>query len=320
MAGLGGGQYRDFLAESIIGIDFDVKTDLSGFNGDSFDSFKQDINRSYWNISANGRSKGSISITNRQLWQFACQMEPGDLVITQNGKYQEGAKVYMIGRIVSEYKYLPDAAFPHVREVEWLECELSRHTISPEFNNYLRSGTTIVDLTDFTSEIESILTSESSGAQESSNSISNSFKSSQSRAYGSESRTGFALESHLEEYMVRNWDSIEFGKNYDIYSIDGVSVGQQFQVDTGNIDILAISKDKKEFLVVELKREKASDVVVGQIQRYMGYIKEEIVEPGQSVSGAIVALEDDVRIRRALSVTQNIAFYQYSIEFKLEKQ
>jgi restriction system protein len=51
-------------------------------------------------------------------------------------------------------------------------------------------------------------------------------------------------------------------KNYDIYSEDGELMGQQFRTDTGRIDILAFSKDRKELLVVELKRGRASDAVV----------------------------------------------------------
>ena len=44
------------------------------------------------------------------------------------------------------------------------------------------------------------------------------------------------------------------------------------------MDILAISKDQKELLVVELKKGRASDVVVGQVQRYMGYALDELAE------------------------------------------
>ena len=33
----------------------------------------------------------------------------------------------------------------------------------------------------------------------------------------------------------------------------------------------------------------------------------------------IIAFEDDTRVRRALSVAQNIEFYTYSIQFKLGK-
>jgi len=85
------------------------------------------------------------------------------------------------------------------------------------------------------------------------------------------------------------------------------------------VDILAISKDKKRLLVVELKKGRASDVVVGQALRYMGYVQEELAEEGQSVQGAIIALEDDPRIRRALAVVPNIAFYRYQIGFRLVK-
>ena len=96
-------------------------------------------------------------------------------------------------------------------------------------------------------------------------------------------------------------------------------VGQQYPSDTGPIDILAISKDKKELLVVELKKGRASDNVVGQIQRYMGYVLEELAEENQTVRGVIIALEDDTRIKRALAVATNIEFYRYQVSFKLFK-
>jgi restriction system protein len=51
----------------------------------------------------------------------------------------------------------------------------------------------------------------------------------------------------------------------------------------------------------------------------MGYVKDELCEEGQTVKGIIIALEDDLRIRRALSVTTNIDFYRYKVNFKLIK-
>jgi len=107
------------------------------------------------------------------------------------------------------------------------------------------------------------------------------------------------------------------GQKYDIYSIDGEIVGQQFPSDTGPIDILALSKDKKTFLVVELKKGRVSDNVVGQIQRYMGFVKQDLAEIEQEVKGVIIGFDDDIRIQRALSVTQNIEFYKYRIDFNL---
>ena len=73
------------------------------------------------------------------------------------------------------------------------------------------------------------------------------------------------------------------------------------------MDILAISKDRRELLVVELKKGQAADKVVGQILRYMGYTAQELAEEGQTVKGIIIAQEDDLRLRRALSVTPNVS-------------
>ena len=128
------------------------------------------------------------------------------------------------------------------------------------------------------------------------------------------------MEKHLEDFLVANWSSTELGKTHDIFEEDGELVGQQYPSDTGPIDILAVSKDKKELLVVELKKGRASDSVVGQIQRYMGFVIDQIAEENQDVKGVIIALEDDLRIRRALKVTRGIEFYRYEVSFKLSKQ
>ena len=49
----------------------------------------------------------------------------------------------------------------------------------------------------------------------------------------------------------------------------------------------------------------------------MGYIKNEFLEEGQIVKGAIIALEDSLKIKRALSVTSDIDFYRYKVNFEL---
>ena len=96
-------------------------------------------------------------------------------------------------------------------------------------------------------------------------------------------------------------------------------MGQQYATDAGDIDVLAISKDKKRLLVVELKRGRASDAVVGQVLRYMGFVKEQIAEEDQTVEGAIIALDDDQKMRWALLSVPSISFYRYQISFKLVK-
>ena len=127
------------------------------------------------------------------------------------------------------------------------------------------------------------------------------------------------LNGILEDFLVKNWRQTDLGREFDIFEEDGELVGQQYQSDTGPMDILAIKKDKSQLLVVELKKGRASDVVVGQVLRYMGYVKQELAESTQSVKGVIIALEDDVKIRRALAMTPDISFYRYEISFKLNK-
>ncbi len=71
--------------------------------------------------------------------------------------------------------------------------------------------------------------------------------------------------------------------------------------------------------MVELKKGRASDSVVGQTLRYMSFVQDELAEEGQTVLGMIIAHENDPRIRRALAMTPNIAFYRYQVSFKLVK-
>ena len=57
-----------------------------------------------------------------------------------------------------------------------------------------------------------------------------------------------ALEKHLEDFILQNWESTIIGKDYDVYLDEDGKTGQQYYKDTGPIDILAIKKDKIELL------------------------------------------------------------------------
>jgi restriction system protein len=127
------------------------------------------------------------------------------------------------------------------------------------------------------------------------------------------------MEKHLEDFLVANWNQSMLSKDFSIYEEDGEPVGRQYATDAGPIDILAISRDKKRLLVVELKRGRTSDAVVGQVLRYMGFVKEQVAEEDQIVEGVIIALEDDQKMRWALLSVPSISFYRYQINFKLVK-
>lgn len=44
-----------------------------------------------------------------------------------------------------------------------------------------------------------------------------------------------------------------------------------------------------------------------------------LAENGQTVHGVIIALDDDAKIRRALTMVSNIEFYRYQVSFRLVK-
>jgi len=132
-----------------------------------------------------------------------------------------------------------------------------------------------------------------------------------------DNQASFALEKYLEEFIVSNWNNLDLGKQYDRHEEEVDGKRKKSRTDTGEIDIFAISKDKTEYLVIELKKGRASDGVVGQILRYMGYVRKKVATPNQDVKGLIIALEEDLKMRWALNEVPNVTFSRYQINFEL---
>jgi len=134
-----------------------------------------------------------------------------------------------------------------------------------------------------------------------------------------ESCEDFGLESHLEDFLIENWEKLTLGENYSILEEDGDIVGQQYVTPIGRIDILAKSKDGREWLVIELKKGRSSDQVVGQLLRYIGWIKKEKAKEKEKVRGLIIAREKDEKLKYALETVTNIKLMTYSVSFKLQR-
>lgn len=132
--------------------------------------------------------------------------------------------------------------------------------------------------------------------------------------------TQFALERHLHDFLVDNWSSTDLGKEWEIYSQDGEpEAGDEFVCDVGRIDILARHKTEKDrWLVVELKRGRLSDKVVGQILRYMGWVQDRMCLGGRgTVNGLIISSEMDEKMYYAVKAVPNLSFMSYQIDFRL---
>lgn len=283
-----------------IGADFEVLQDLTGDLPDDWRAF----NRKFIPIFLSNhpdKTRISAGLACGALWTVSKGIHTGDIVLCP-----DGAGSYRVGEISGDYFYAPGQVLPHRRPVHWLNATIERADMSTALKNSTGSIGTVSTITQYEAEIEKLI----GGA------VAPTLISTDETV---EDPAAFALERHLEDFLVQNWGQTDLGKEYDIYEEDGEKVGQQYPTDTGPMDILAIKKDKSELLVVELKKGRASDAVVGQILRYMGYAAQELAELNQKVRGVIIAQEDDQRIRRALAVTPSIDFYRYQVSFKLLK-
>lgn len=298
MAGPGGMHAAECVQEGFIGVDFQIDQDLTHDLPDNFRDFNAKFIPVYL-AGHPGKTKIGAGLACGFTWTVANGLKQSDIVITP-----DGAGSYHVGEITGGYFYKPGGILPHRRPVAWYPNTIDRSSMSEPLRRSTNSIGTCCDISQYAVELKALIGGQANPALIASDTT-------------VEDPAVFALEKYLEDFLVSNWAKTDLGKKYDIYTVDGEQVGQQFQTDTGPVDVLAVSKDGSELLVVELKKGRASDAVVGQIQRYMGYLMDELAEPHQTVKGAIIALEDDLKIRRALRATSNISFYRYQVSFTL---
>lgn len=287
------------FAGNFIGTDFGINQDLTNKLPDEWREFNKEFIPVF--LAAHpDKTKIGAGLACGALWTVSKGIQKGDFVLCPDGTGK-----YRVGEVSGSYYYEPGKILFHRRPVTWLNVTIDRAAMSEALQNSTGSIGTASNITKYAEEIEKLIGGVSAPKLISTDT-------------SVEDPSSFALEEHLEDFLVKNWPHTELGKDYDIYEEDGEKA-QQYQTDTGPLDILAISKDKKRLLVVELKKGRASDAVVGQTLRYMSFVQDDLAEDGQTVLGAIIAHEDDQRIRRALTMTPNIAFYRYQVSFKLMK-
>jgi hypothetical protein len=109
-----------------------------------------------------------------------------------------------------------------------------------------------------------------------------------------------ASEKEIEDSIINNPEIIEKGLKL---------IKRQNTTDVGIIDILCLDKNDN-YVVIELKKGKASDKVVGQIQRYMAWVGEGLADK-ERVRGIIVAQDYDTKLEYAIKGSK------YPVEVKI---
>lgn len=129
----------------------------------------------------------------------------------------------------------------------------------------------------------------------------------------------FGLERHLHQFLRDNWQQISLGQEWEIYEEDGEpEAGYEYPCGIGRIDILAKHRTEKRWLVIELKRDQSSDQTVGQVSRYIGWVKKNLAEPGEKVEGLVISRQADDRIRYAIAAIPDVRLNLYEVEFRLK--
>lgn len=125
----------------------------------------------------------------------------------------------------------------------------------------------------------------------------------------------FAYEHDLRDYLARNLHTLE--PSLTLYTDEGIT-GIEFPAGGRYIDILATDAQGN-YIVIELKVSKGYDRVIGQLLRYVSWIKKNHAEPEKKVRGIIVAkkISDDLRL--ACSELPDISLYEYSLSVTVKK-
>jgi hypothetical protein len=131
-----------------------------------------------------------------------------------------------------------------------------------------------------------------------------------------ESESEFALEAHLEEFIAENWNRIGWGRKLRLYESDE-QTGRQYPAGPWSIDFLAVDEQSNDLVIIELKRGKTSDAAVGQLLRYMSWIRENLAEKGQRVRGILVAHAVDEALEYAVKGLPDMEVNTYKVDFQL---
>lgn len=128
----------------------------------------------------------------------------------------------------------------------------------------------------------------------------------------------FALEAQLRDFVAQNLPRIPVnGKRLTVYSDNAGRSGVEYPTDVGPIDILAVD-EVGNFYVFELKLERGPDRALGQLARYMGWVKLNLAAGG-TVGGVVVAQTIDERLRYAVAVIPDVVLLEYEVEFRVRE-
>ncbi len=120
-------------------------------------------------------------------------------------------------------------------------------------------------------------------------------------------------ETEIQKIIVNNINGIDWKLGEEVKLIEG-----QFDTkEAGKIDLLL--EGESNYYVVELKSGTASEAVIGQILRYIGYLQRTDYSRNKSIKGIVLAEGMDENLRNAIIPIGNIVlFRKYKLSVQIE--
>ncbi len=237
------------------------------------------------------------SLFSNMLWAFFHEIVPGDIVIARRGRKNLAA----VGDVTETAIFQPGRN-PAITHCNFLGVEWHAQPRDKTFGGLVFPMHTLTEFSEV--QYRELFEGDSIAASLSGESL------------NGVDQNAFVLEKYLEEFIVSNFDNI-FQRKLEIYADADGADGQQYPTEIGPIDILAVESTSGAFVVIELKKGRPSDQVVGQVLRYMGWVKKNLCKQDQEVKGLVVCHDPDPKVSYALEMVKNVDVRYYRVSFTL---
>jgi len=291
-----------FLEEGIVAIGFDL--------GRSFTGMSKDEMRNAF-IEEWGASDQQAVLWTATVMSFMQDIKIGDVVLA----YMGDNIVAAVGDVIGEYEYNtqnkvgdPDGevGYPQQRKVRWWPSPkyFNRSYLPDDLYKWVALPATLYTKEYNIEELRTFLQTIPSGEKEGGVEI-------------MESADGghwFPVETLLRDFLARNLQFIEEGLS--LFRDASGREGIEYPTDTGPIDLLAMDKNG-DLIVFELKVSRGPDRALGQLMRYMGWVRSQLAG-AKDVKGVIVAGKIDDGLKLAASENPKIKLLEYDLSFKVK--
>jgi len=133
-----------------------------------------------------------------------------------------------------------------------------------------------------------------------------------------EELVSFAMEAQLRDFLIAHLSRISIGgKSLRLFQDQTGRSGREYPTAVGPIDILAVDADGA-FVVLELKLDRGPDRALGQLARYMGWVRANL-STGVEVRGVVVARRIDEKLRYAAATMPGVLLLEYQIDFRVRE-